>query len=86
MKPISQRALELLKLVDAATQWEGDERPGLKLTRYYVPRYGTGVSGAGDAAVFLGLERRGLIRNIAKTSRYSFAITEDGIAELAKHA
>jgi hypothetical protein len=78
LKPISQRALELLKLVDAATQWEGDERPGPKLARFYVPRVGDGVYGPEDAASFRALERRGLIKPMPKTGRYSYAITEDG--------
>lgn|SRR4030066_477785 len=81
---LSVRGLDLLKIINEATEWEGDARPGTRLTRYYCPRYGDGVSDAGDANILRALERHGLIRR-PKTeieNRYVYEITEEGIFAL----
>lgn len=82
---LSPRAVELLRLIDAATAWEGDVRPGTNLLRYWVPavsRDDQGVWGSGDAAILRSLERKGLTRR-ERAGFYSYSITEDGIAWLA---
>jgi hypothetical protein len=79
---LSSRALELLEVVNLATIWEGDERPGSKLAQFYVPKLGDGSYGSGDAAAFKALERRGLIKAHPNTGAYSYEITADGIAVL----
>ena len=81
---LNERAFEILKIVNEATEWEGDVRPGSVLTRYYAPRYRDGISGAGDAAILRSLEKRGLIcRPRTEISNpYVYAITEDGIFAL----
>ena len=57
-RPLSSRALELLAIVDKATTWEGDVRPGFHLTRFYIPRRLDGVSGSGDSLALKALDRR----------------------------
>lgn len=77
MGHFSTRAMVLLSIVEEATQWEGDERPGQKLTRYYYPRddrigvwlsrwnrFECQVGGSGDSRIFDSLERKGLIRRM----------------------
>lgn len=97
MRKLSERALLLLEIIDASTTWEGDERPGRRLTRYFIPNVAghwverlktrVFVSTGGDAAALRGLETKSLIRATKPgeggSARYYFAITEDGIAALA---
>lgn len=95
MATLSAKARELLTLVGDHTEWEGDERPGTTLRRYFIPtdhgksEYSTTlqrrviVSGGGDAASFRALERKGLIRK-ERTATYAYSITEDGLLALAK--
>lgn len=95
MASISNKSLELLTLVGDHTEWEGDERPGRTLTRYFIPTNHDKqewsktlgsyviVSGGGDASAFLSLERKGLIRK-ERTATYAFSITEDGLSVLAE--
>lgn len=79
---LSARALELLGMIDQASTWEGDVRPGIKLRTYWAPLYGR-AWGSGDAMILRSLERKGLTRRVAATN-YSYFITEDGLARLAK--
>jgi hypothetical protein len=81
---LSANGYRLLQLINDRTEWEGDERPGAKLIHYYVPKFGDGASGPGDAATLRSLEKKRLIRPQLVT-RYSYAITEEGIAALAQH-
>lgn len=79
---LSERAIELLTMIDARTTWEGDERPGRVLTCYFVPKYGgREPSGSGDVAILKSLERKGYVK--AQRLHFSYSITEDGIAVLA---
>ena len=91
MKKLSDRALELLQLIDDYTLWEGDIRPGEAMIQYFVPSpYEMhcktlsrliDVHGPGDANILKMLARRGLTKE--EFSVYSYSITEDGIAVLA---
>lgn len=86
-KHISERAMEILRIINEATEWEGDVRPGEVLIKYYVPKYRDGISDAGDACILRSLEKRGLIRRPRRTSidnRYVYEITEEGIYEVNK--
>lgn len=80
---LSHNAYRLLQLVDVATRWEGDERPGRVLECFYVPHLGDGAMGPGDASTFRSLERKGLLKSHSRTSAYAYEITEDGIMALA---
>lgn len=70
---VSPRALALLAIIDSKTERDASG----KLLRYYLPIYGDGVSGSGDARALKSLETKGLIRAEGRT-RYSFSITEAG--------
>jgi hypothetical protein len=97
----SERAETLLTLINDCTVWEGDERPGRKLARYFYPRVDgiwsptlnrlVKVSTAGDASALRALESKGLIARMKPTEhsgpdRYCYAITEDGILALSRPA
>ncbi len=71
---LSPRAVELLTLIDAGTEWL-DGHLGTQLANFYVPR--------GDARVLRSLCEKGLIRNHSKTHPPSaYSITETGIFTL----
>jgi hypothetical protein len=93
---LTERQVVLLILVDEATRWDGDTRPGQGVPTHFVPGKNGNwseffqrhehVSGSGDAASFHALERRGLIRPHPKYGRtsYWYAITEEGILQAEK--
>lgn len=88
MRTLSERTIKLLRLVDSRTAWAGTERPGIVLTAYYVPMPLDFVSGSGDAARLRALARYRLIKqtsHMREIHSYAYKITEDGIAELARH-
>lgn len=90
---LSKRAVTLLALVNAYTVWEGDERPGKVMQRFWVPQSRpqwlesantyVDVTGGGDARALRSLAGKGLIRH-ERATEYSFSITEDGIKALAE--
>ncbi len=88
-KKLSERALILLSIVDDKTDrdWSTGKQNlfFVPTTGTYYPRvrgkdYPTQVSGAGDAAAFKSLERRGLIErpSTRMSGDYIYAITEEG--------
>lgn len=91
MKKLSDRALELLQLIDDCTKWEGTDRPGGKVMQYFVPSRHPrhcetlnkviDVHGPGDANILKMLSRRRLTKG--QLFEYSYSITEEGIAVLA---
>lgn len=96
-EPLSDRGRVLLERVNAASEWEGLSRPGSVLRRYFYPpkdgiwhqesRTCVWVGGAGDAAVFRGLETKGLIEpafpgTTDSIRRYAYVVTAAGIAAL----
>lgn len=84
---LSENQIRLLKIVDNATEWHGDIRPGASLKCYFIPRSGFKPGfdtwGAGDAASFKALERKGLIRK-EPIADYAYSITEDGLLALSR--
>lgn len=91
---ITYKQYRLLALIDESTTWEGDTRPGVNLTCYWVPRVRpqyakcllepVSVSGSGDANMIKGFERKGLI-TFQPVTKYACAITEQGILELERY-
>lgn len=96
MRKLSNRQIVLLILINDYSLWKGDERPGKEIAAYWVPnrkpqwsatlKQFIDVSGAGDANALLALERKNLIKRVTRYSdkAYTFIITEDGIATVAK--
>jgi len=71
---LSDRAKELLLLVDKATDRDWDTGA---IKRYFIPLVRDNVSGPGDARCLKSLEDKGLIEPM-KLVAYSYAITEAG--------
>lgn len=89
----TDRQLILLNFVARATERDANG----KLTRFFVPmshfyyvdfrgeQISTSISGAGDAACFKGLERRGLVKRPQTNlpNKYCYELTEEGQIVLA---
>lgn len=92
MKKLSDRALELLQLVDDYTVWKGDTRPGDEMTQFFEPSANemwcptlnktVQVSGPWPPASFSSLALNRLIRPEPGRA-YSASITEKGLLVLA---
>jgi len=96
-KQLSQRAYEILTVIDDHTKWEGDTRPGSSLSRYWYPPLDTCnnwsetlgrnvyISGSGDCAILRSFARKGLTKSIPNMIReYACHITEDGMIALER--
>jgi hypothetical protein len=93
-RKLSASAYELLTLIDEATKWEGDQRPGAKILRYWVPKATSEysltlkktvyISGPGDASIIRSLRRHGLVKQEPLVD-YACSITEEGILALEEY-